>query len=200
MSDGVVKLFCNVYEVHCSIFVFHSSRMSSLSVETNRSEYDQELYHRLRMNVSDVSYIDSIVVCGFLVDLTCVLFSICPGNGFHGFAWPQFGLRRSRRFFSPIARTIIFITFFFSKLIYVQIFIRLLLFFFSVKTRDTTTITDRKRQNNKNNKVRDLAVTTVQPRVCRALQVNYCPPSLKKHSLPCYQHMHIYCYLQASKR
>ncbi|KAL5233995.1 hypothetical protein ACI65C_001405 [Semiaphis heraclei] len=29
------------------------SRMSSLSVETNRSDYDQELYHRLRMNGMD---------------------------------------------------------------------------------------------------------------------------------------------------
>ncbi|KAF0771509.1 Sterile alpha motif domain-containing protein 5 [Aphis craccivora] len=31
------------------------SRMSSLSVETNRSDYDQELYHRLRMNGMDTA-------------------------------------------------------------------------------------------------------------------------------------------------
>lgn len=112
MSGGIVKLLCNIYKIHCTIFVFHSSRMSSLSVETNRSEYDQELYHRLRMNVSNVSYIYSIFLCRFLVSLTCVLFSIRPGNGFHGFAWPQFGLRRSRRLFSPIARTVFFLIFF----------------------------------------------------------------------------------------
>lgn len=87
-----------IYQYLNFLFLY-SSRMSSLSVETNRSDYDQELYHRLRMNVSACwlpknYYRRWLNVCYFL---------FYKGNGHRDVTWTQFGLCRSRGLVFAIA-------------------------------------------------------------------------------------------------
>lgn len=146
------------------LLIFYSSRMSSLSVETNRSDYDQELYHRLRMNVSiyELHTHTLFFDVGQMSDL--LLFVISVGNGFHGFAWSQFRLCRSRRLVSTIARTLS------SLSCYIDVLnLKIVCLLFSVTVKNTTGL---KRPQSKWNKIKDLAVTTVRRKVYRVLLVS----------------------------